>query len=354
MTWLFCVTDAEELRKATRQRWLAAAFGAFVLFVVRPFVGRWASRRSARTLVGEVGRYGAAGVLALLACEVYLRKRPLAKQPPPVTPDHPEAVEDPRYGWGHVPSHTTTLRYGEKVILAHTDADGDRVRNAGDAPDPSLPTILFLGESITSGIGLEYDETYPAMIGERLGVQTVNMGVHGYGTDNEYLRLQYALPRYAKPIAVVALVIAEQLERNVDDAKQVRFVLANGALRPEGAAPELWRTSPIKDLFGRVTRYHSDDAIALTRALLRGIRDQARAKGATPLFVLTHWGKPCLPDETGEPSIERTLFEGEDLPHVTVDLRGTWVPSIQHPGPEGHKRIADSVIRALDGKIAAN
>ena len=349
MIWRFCAAETSELVAFGRERWLGAALGALVLLVVRPRLGRWASRRSFGTLAGEIARYGIAALLSLVACDVFLRYVPLARQPPPIHPDHPEAAENPRSGWGHVPSHRTTLTYGDKVVTYDMDADGDRVRAPGDEPDPKAPTILFAGESITSGIGLSYDETYPALVGARLGVQVVNQGVHGYGTDNEYIRAHDALARFEKVKAVVTLVIPPQVERNGDDTKKVRFALGRaGELVPRGPVPLLWSTSPVRDLFSRITHYHSDEPIALTRALLRAIRDDARAHGAVPLFVLTHWGAPCLPDETGAPSIARTLFEGEDLSHVVVDLEGTWLELIQHPGPAGHVRLANAIVAALD------
>jgi hypothetical protein len=353
MTWRFCVAEPSELVKLGRQRWVAAGLGVIVLVFVRPRVGRWAGSRSWGALFGDLARYGLAAVLSLLACDVFLRYVPLARQPPPIHPEHPEAAENPRSGWNHTAHHRTTATYGEKVVDYFTDGDGDRVEHEGDEPDPSRPTILFPGESITSGIGLHYAETYPALVGARLGVQVVNQGVHGYGTDNELIRARDALDRFTNVRAVVTLVIPPQVERNGDVTKKVRFVLGpGGTLEPRGAAPLLWTSSPVRDLFLRVTRYHSDEPIALTRALLRAIRDAARAHGAVPLFVLTHWGLPCLPDETGAPSIEKTLFEGEDLPHVTVDLSTMWLEVIQHPGPPAHVILADAIVRALDGKVA--
>jgi hypothetical protein len=354
MTWRFCVAEASELVKLRRQRWLTAALGVALLIFVRPRAGRWAARRSGPLLVGELARYGLAATLAIVACDVFLRYVPLTKLPPEVHVEHPDASENPRSGWNHVASHRTVHTYAGKVVTYDTDSDGDRVEHEGGEPDPRRPTILFPGESITSGIGLHYAETYPALVGARLGMQVVNQGVHGYGSDNEYIRAKDALERLPNVRAVVTMVIPSQVGRNADDTKKVRFVLGpGGTLEPAGAAASsLWRTSPVLDLFARVTRYHSDAPIALTRTLLRAIRDLARAHGAVPLFVLTHWRAPCLPDETGRPSIERTLFDGEDLPHVTVDLEGTWIEVIEHAGPEGHVRLADAIVRALDGKIA--
>ena len=350
MTWAFCARDPEELVKATRQRWVGAIVGVIVLLGVRPLVGRWASRRSARALSMTLLRTAGATALALLLCDVVLRYRP-PKQGLRIDPPHAHTLPHPDYGWWLVPSYTTRLDYGDRVFQYQTGALGERVAHAGDESDPALPTILFPGESITSGIGLEYDETYPAMVSRQLGVQSVNLGVQGYGNDEEYFRAKGTLPVFAKPLAIVSIVIAPQVERNTWEGKEHFELTRDGRLTRVSATPELIRNSPVRDLFRRIVRYRSDEALGVTRALLRSMRDLARARGAYPFFVYTHWGPPCLPDETGAPSQIRALFEGEDLDYVYVDLEGTWVESIHHPGVEGHKRIADAIVRELRGKI---
>ncbi len=352
-TWMYCALYPEELEKATRQRWLGAIVGLGVLVGLRPLVGRWASRRSARALSMLLLRVGGATMLALLLCDVMLRYRPLAKPPPWVDPPHADTRLDPTYGWTLTPSHTSRLDYGARVIEYHTGTLGERVGHAGDVSDPSMPTILFPGESITAGIGLEYEETYPAMVSRELGVQSVNLGVQGYGSDEEYARAKGTLPYFAKPLAIVSIIIPPQIERNTWEGKEHFELTRDGRFTRVSATPEIVRTSPVRELFRRVVRYHSDEALAVTRALMRAMRDLARARGAHAFFVYTHYGPPCLPDETGAPSLMRALFEGEDLAHVFVDVEGTWLTSAQHPGPEGHKRIAAAIVSELKAKIAS-
>jgi hypothetical protein len=55
-----------------------------------------------------------------------------------------------------------------------------------------------------------------------------------------------------------------------------------------------------------------------------------------------------LPDESGAPSIERTLFEGLDVTHVRVHLpREDYDKTMYHPNAEGHRAIADAVEHVL-------
>ena len=50
-----------------------------------------------------------------------------------------------------------------------------------------------------------------------LGVQSVNMAVYGYSTDQMYLKLERELPRFRQPEAVVLLYMTALFGRNLDD-----------------------------------------------------------------------------------------------------------------------------------------
>ena len=60
-------------------------------------------------------------------------------------------------------------------------------------PDPSETRVLFVGDSMIASLEVDYDQTFVArlagVLSERLGrpVRTINAGVRGYGTDQEYL-----------------------------------------------------------------------------------------------------------------------------------------------------------------------
>src|SRR5437899_1538605 len=82
---------------------------------------------------------------------------------------------------------------------------------------PSRPTVVFAGESVMFGEGLTWDESIPAQAGESLGIQTANLAVHGYSSDQAYLRLERELPRFTEPVAVVSIFMTELFGRNLDD-----------------------------------------------------------------------------------------------------------------------------------------
>src|SRR5262245_37079703 len=77
---------------------------------------------------------------------------------------------------------------------------------AAPAPQPqALPTVVFLGDSLTAGLGLEENEAYPALVGEALAakglaVRVVNAGVSGDTTAGGLARLDWLLTQ--KPAVV--------------------------------------------------------------------------------------------------------------------------------------------------------
>src|SRR5207302_3750037 len=118
-----------------------------------------------------------------------------------------------RVGWLYAPSRATVIPHKGRSIEYAINAEHNRARAIDDAPDPARPTLLFVGESITAGHAVRWEDTFPSIVGESLGLQVVNLGVHGYAVDQAYLRLVDALPRFTHPVAVVTLFIPAMLVR---------------------------------------------------------------------------------------------------------------------------------------------
>jgi acyl-CoA thioesterase-1 len=79
----------------------------------------------------------------------------------------------------------------------------------GDTPSRSRPRIVFLGDSLTAGLGLAPSEAYPALIQQRLDTagldyEVVNAGVSGDTSAGGLARLDWALDGDVR-ILVVAL-----------------------------------------------------------------------------------------------------------------------------------------------------
>ena len=156
---------------------------------------------------------------------------------------------------------------------------------------PSSPTILFIGESVMFGEGLTWDESVPAQVGAMMGIQSANLAVHGFGSDQAYLRLETELPRFRRPVAVVSLFMTALFGRNLDDD------------RPHLGPGLVWLPAEqhgrLASLAKLLVPYRTDDTVergvTMTRDVLRATVDLARARGATPLIVVPQFG----PEEAG-------------------------------------------------------
>ena len=118
--------------------------------------------------------------------------------------------------------------------------------NSSPAPaDPAAPRIIFLGDSLTAGLGLDLDESFPSLIQARLTREgyrytVVNAGVSGDTSAGGVRRLDWAMGEGDPQVLVVALggndglrgLPPEQLEKNLADiieraqARNLRVILA--------------------------------------------------------------------------------------------------------------------------------
>ena len=318
-----------------------ALIGLSMLLVVRPVLGRLAARRSLRGLAVSAAPTLVAVALALVVTELVLRSTywRIANEAP-ASPE-PRMQSDARLGWTFVPSRTAHAVIGGRVVDYAFDARGYRVPRVGVSPDPQLPTILFAGESILVGYGLQWSESVPAQVQALTGVQAANAAVAGYSTDQMYMRLSTELPRFRRPAAVVMLftpsLFAKNLSRN-------RPHLGPGLVWSPARQPLRLEAITIHAL-----PYHSDRAIdagvAETRSVLQAGVALARARGATPLIVCPVFGE----GEPMERDLRRRILDQGGLPYVLVRLDPSWrVPGDGHPDARGAKAIAAAIAARID------
>ena len=113
-----------------------------------------------------------------------------------------------------------------------------------DAAVDTRPRVVFLGDSLTAGLGLDQDEAYPALVQRKIDADglhyhVVNAGVSGDTSAGGLSRLDWALEGDVK-VMVVALggndglrgLPADELKKNLStiivraQAKKVKVILA--------------------------------------------------------------------------------------------------------------------------------
>ena len=193
-------------------------------------------------------------------------------------------------------------------------------RPSTEAPAPSRPTIVFLGTSITAGLGLDPSQAYPAEIQRRLdslnlSYQVINAGVSGETSAGALQRIDWLMRQ--KP----AILIIE--------------TGANDGLRGQDPAS--------------------------IKANIQAIIDRVRAKSPETRIVLA--GMSTLPNMGGRylqefVRIYPELARANNLPLVPFILEGVGgVDSLNqpdgiHPTPAGQRIVADNVWRVLEPLVS--
>jgi acyl-CoA thioesterase I len=162
--------------------------------------------------------------------------------------------------------------------------------------------VAFLGDSITSGHGLPLEATFPALLGEALGVPALNAGISGDRTAGGLARLEADVLAHQPRLVVVEL--------------------------------------GVNDVFAGVPR-------AETIENLRAIVRRVRATGAG--VILVHFRLYGVAGD-GYRADLRALARAEGATLFEDVLDGV-VPELSadglHPNAEGHARLAERLAPAL-------
>jgi hypothetical protein len=280
-----------------------------------------------------------AAVLAIASSELVLRW--ILPQPTEwlVRDEEPRRQHDPQLGWVLAPARTGHGTVAGRSLEYAVDATGYRVRRVAEPVDAQRPTIVFAGESVMFGEGLAWEESIPAQVSAMVGIQSANLAVHGYSTDQIYLRLVRELPRFQQPVAVVSIFMAELFGRNLDDD------------RPYLGPGLVWHAaehkSRLMSLAGLLVPYRRDETVErgvrVTREVFLATTELARRHAAKPLVIVPEFG---VEDDVQRALRERIL--GSDIPTVRVRLDSNWrLAWDRHPNADAARVIASAVAERL-------
>jgi len=313
---------------------VALTLSGIGLLVARPRLARLAEQRPSAVMAAAMAAVLGigAGQLALdwlLPSRVWLLES-----------NEPLRRPDARLGWTIVPSREARKVVGGRAISLAFDAAGYRVRRVDEPVDPARPTILFAGESVMLGEGLRWEETIPAQVGALLDVQSANLAVNGYATDQSYLRVASELPRFQRPVAVVTLFMTALFGRNLDDD------------RPHLGPGLTWLPAVpharLLSLATLVVPYRRETAIergiAVTCEALRATVALATTRGAIPLVVVPQFNR----EDEVEGTLRRRILDDAGLPYVFVEFEDGWrIPGDLHPNASTARRIAMAIADRL-------
>jgi len=335
----FLMSRQRYMQIETMVRLFLGITGALFVITARPVAMRLTARTAQLIL-----RVAIAAVLAVVVGGLALDHLGLGPTEWVSHDDEPRRQPDLRLGWTLVPARIGRKTFAGRTVEYAIDAAGYRVHSL-DAPfDRDRPTILFAGESMMFGEGLAWDESVPAEVGAMMNIQSANLAVHGFSTDQAYLRLVEEVPRFRHPMAVVSLFMTALFGRNLDDD------------RPHLGPGLVWvpaaHHTQLKSLVTMLVPYRSDATvergIAVTRDALRATVELARARGAIPLIVVPQFG----PEEELERTLRRRILDEAGLPYELVEIDPSWrLPWDQHPDARASHAIASAIAARLQDEV---
>lgn len=124
---------------------------------------------------------------------------------------------DPELGWAAISGSTSVVSNARTFHAQHNRLGFRDIEFERDG----RPVLLFLGDSFVWGVDAESGERFTDLLRARISnYSTVNAGVSGYGTDQEYLLLQRIWPDM-RPEMVV-LIFCTDNDR-ADNSTNIRY-----------------------------------------------------------------------------------------------------------------------------------
>ncbi len=195
-------------------------------------------------------------IASVVAGELVLRR--VAPLETAVWGELPALESHPTRTFALIPNRVTHLRYNDYDYTVRTNSAG--------LTSPEIPTarpaanglrILVAGDAFSMPEGLDYTQSYPALLGERLKrclaprpVQVIDGGVTGYGPNEERAQLRELAPAYKPDVIVDQFYINDFSDVTASPAEFRQSIGLDLASR--GAVRRLRDRSQLKTWIGRM------------------------------------------------------------------------------------------------------
>lgn len=309
---------------------------------------------------------------------------------------------DPLLGWAHRPGQEGVFATRQFRTHVRINEKGLRDRERPYERSDDTKRILVIGDSFAWGFGVEEADRLSELLSSSLAVEIINASVSGYSTDQKLLWLMNEGIKYDFDLLLGVFPgndhYDNHLSRNYFVYNKPRFELVSDTLALRGVpVPRppphlmlerfLMRHSTlahalslrVRGLYDRILlrsevavaihtkvlrnptppwvlrqRMDPDDPFALTRALIREVRDVAEANGARFVMVSTprYWIGERFAGGSYQDLMEAVRSDGillldvESLPGF--DRGAMVIPNDGHWNEAGHAFVAREIQRFLE------
>jgi hypothetical protein len=162
----------------------------------------------------------------------------------PITKNEHAGVDlmeySPHFGWEHKKNITTWVKTSEYDNEIFLNANRLRGKLYNYEKPLGIKRILMLGDSFVFGLGVNDNQTFSVKLEELLNrsgpkAEVINMGVNGFGTDQEYLFLREEGLKYSPDVVICFLFVGNDIRENGSVSQYGRykpyFTLSGGDLK---------------------------------------------------------------------------------------------------------------------------
>jgi hypothetical protein len=289
----------------------------------------------------------------------------------------PIVVSHSRLGWVDRPNLRDLLKvYAGGSYRISTDAEGHRLTRVGTRGEqtPSQPLVLLAGDSFVEGVGVNDRETFAWRLASA-GLRVVNLGVLGYGTEQETLSVEDFIASHPQsPIAAIVVFVFDNdfvdVQRSLDPyLGRTRPVLRSEGGRLARAPYRVGVVERVMDVSRLAWLLRSQASLALRSpdppletgvdlvlGSLATLREVAEQHGAS-LYVLVHHRLRAR--RVLSPQMEKKFLESSVAIDITERIgQGSGGDPVgsdgAHWSAEGHRRVAVIVQEVLAAQTAAS
>jgi hypothetical protein len=254
---------------------------------------------------------------------------------------------DPELGWLPIPNSAGAFAGSRTISIQHNSLG---LRDVEHGPT-DRPRILFVGDSFVWGYDVEANERFTELLRADLsGMEIVNAGVNGYGTDQEYLLLDRIWSAFRPAVVVLNFTAANDRDDNTHNMISDGYYKPYLAQAADGAWHFLGQPVPksrqsyfiedplVKNLWlARLAvtsyiylRYPKIEVPDPTEQLVGMMRDLVESRGAKFLVGL----------QFGDAKLE-TFLRAQEIRYTSFDGAESYVVQGNHWTPKGHVLVAD-------------
>jgi hypothetical protein len=253
----------------------------------------------------------------------------------------PHTEPSHQVGYRGLPDAEARHHHRDYDVTYHTGPDGFRLMPTPRS-GPTAPEIIFLGCSMTFGIGAEDDEYYAWLLAKNAwpDYKVLNWSVSGWGTTHASVMLDEALQHQPKPVLIIYAMIAGHLERNYLRKSWRSTSAAHFPFFNERG--DFVRLRPFTDGDLPNTKEVDEAEIRLARNVIAKMKEKCDRAGVPfAVFALQNHDQ-----------YQRDIFEVLDQPGLCVvdvcDDFSERHPSDAHLTPMWHQRLARAIASRKD------